>query len=200
MAADISMCPCYPRALQLLCLAGGLQTSNASPPLPMMPLRPFTKSAVGPESSSRLLVQSSFPVARSTCSVYGAIVFNSGVLRSMSRSGGAAAHAHVGDGHVSMYGIDCVGDCRRGVVVVKARKLRIQGTRARDRRRKAADMFVVVEGRRVEDPGKLSDPQMMTRTFGDSGGLGSAFGLRFTSMMKWCCSLWLVIPYSEFTP
>lgn len=82
--------------------------------------------------------------------MYGAIVLSSGVLRSMSRSGGAAAQAHVGDGHVSVYGMDGVGDCRRGAVVVNARKLRIEGARALDRRREAKDMFVVVEGRRVE--------------------------------------------------
>ena len=81
---------------------GGLQTSNASPPFPIIPFRPFTKAAVTPSSSSRLLAQSSFPVHRSTCSVYGAIVFNSGVLRSMSRLGGVEAHEHVGDGHDSV--------------------------------------------------------------------------------------------------
>ena len=81
---------------------GGLQTSNASPPFPITPLRPFTKAAVAPSSSSRLLAQSSFPVQRSTCSVYGAMVFNSGVLRSMSRLGGVEAHEHVGNGQDSV--------------------------------------------------------------------------------------------------
>lgn len=157
MAIHVSLYSCCSRTKQLLWLEGGLQTSNASPPLPMMLLRPFTKSAVGPESSSRLLVQSSFPVARSTCSVYGAMVFNNGVLRSMSRSGGAAAHAHVGDGHVSVYGIEGVGGCRRDFVVVKARKPPIEGARSRDRRRRVVDMFVVVEGGGVECLGKLSD-------------------------------------------
>lgn len=69
-----------------------------------------------------LLVQSSFPVHIITCSEYAAIVFNSGVLRSMSRLGGVDAHSQVGDGHVCVYGI--VGACRREGVVEKWRKRR----------------------------------------------------------------------------
>jgi len=41
-----------------------------------------------------------------TCSEYAAIVFNSGVLRSMSRSGGVEAHSHVGEGHVATVGTE----------------------------------------------------------------------------------------------
>lgn len=98
---------------------------------------------MAPSSSSRLLVQSSFPVQSSTCSVYGAIVFSRGVLRSMSRSAGAAAHTHVGDGHDSVYGMDCVGNCEREVAIEKVRELRIKSTRALDNRKKATDMLVV---------------------------------------------------------
>jgi hypothetical protein len=45
-------------------------------------------------------------VHRTTCSEYAAMVLRSGVARSMSRSGGVAAHSHVGDGHVGVYGIE----------------------------------------------------------------------------------------------
>jgi hypothetical protein len=52
-----------------------------------------------------LLVQSSCPVQNTTCSEYVAIVFSSGVLRSISRSGGVEVHSQVGEGHVDVYGI-----------------------------------------------------------------------------------------------
>jgi hypothetical protein len=56
-----------------------------------------------------------------TCSEYAAMVFSNGVLRSMSRSGGVAAHSQVGEGHDRVYGIV---DCKRVEVVEKARKAR----------------------------------------------------------------------------
>jgi hypothetical protein len=58
-------------------------------------------------------------------------VFNRGVLRSMSRPGGVGAHAHVGDGHASVYGIEGTGYWRRERVVEKARRVSVLGVRAR---------------------------------------------------------------------
>jgi hypothetical protein len=49
----------------------------------------------------------------------------------MSRSGGVDAHAHVGDGHIDVYGIV---DWKRGCAVEKMRKVR--GIDARDSRAK----------------------------------------------------------------
>lgn len=82
-----------------------MHTSNAGPPLPISPLTPRMKSPPELGSSSSLLVQSSFPVHTTTCSVYAAMVFRSGVLWSISRSGGMGAHSHVGDGHDGVYDI-----------------------------------------------------------------------------------------------
>lgn len=82
--------------------------------------------------------------------MYGAIVFSNGVLRSISKSGGVAAHAHVGDGHDSVYGTDWSGACRRGVMVEKERKVRMHGARARDRRKRLMDIVCWVVERKVE--------------------------------------------------
>jgi hypothetical protein len=60
------------------------------------------------------------------------MVLSSGVARSMSRSGGVAAHSHVGDGHVGVYGIV---DWKRGCVAEKERMARgidARGSRAKD--------------------------------------------------------------------
>jgi hypothetical protein len=60
------------------------------------------------------------------------MVFRSGVARSMSRSGGVAAHSHVGDGHVDVYGIE---DWKRSCAVEKERVVRgidARGSRAKD--------------------------------------------------------------------
>ena len=100
---------------------GNRPTSNPGPPFPITPLSPFTNSPVSPSSCSMLLTQSSFPVQKMTCSEYAAIVFNSGVLRSMSRSGGVAAHSQLGDGHDCVYGIAV---WKRVRVVEKERKAR----------------------------------------------------------------------------
>jgi hypothetical protein len=74
-----------------------------------------------------------------TCSAYAAIVLSSGVLRSISRSGGVEAHSHVGEGHVAVVGIDVwrrVGEDER------ARRLgrRIHGADMRKRRARVKDM------------------------------------------------------------
>jgi hypothetical protein len=105
----------------------------------MTPLSPLTKSPVAPSSCSMLLAQSSLPVHRMTCSAYGAIVFSSGVLRSMSRSAGAEAHSHVGAGHVGVYGILA---CRDDAVRENWRAVRIQGARARVIRGSRKDIMV----------------------------------------------------------
>jgi hypothetical protein len=86
-----------------------------------------------------LLAQSSLPVHMMTCSAYGAIVFSSGVLRSMSRSAGAEAHSHVGAGHVGVYGIVA---CLRDAVRENWRMLRIQGARAQVNRGSIKDILV----------------------------------------------------------
>jgi hypothetical protein len=61
------------------------------------------------------------------------MVLRSGVARSMSRSGGVAAHSHVGDGHVGVYGIDV--DWKRDCALEKERMARgidARGSRAKD--------------------------------------------------------------------
>lgn len=99
---------------------GDKQTSKAFPPLPITPFNPRIKSPESDSSSSIRLVQSSFPVHTSTCSVYGAIVWRRGVLRSISRSGGVPAHAHPVESHVGW--LDAVRPiCQCVDVVVKVR-------------------------------------------------------------------------------
>jgi hypothetical protein len=74
-----------------------------------------------------------------TCSAYAAIVLSSGVLRSMSRSGGVEAHSHVGEGHVAVVGIE---GCKRAGEDEKVRQLvrRIHGSDMRERRANVKDM------------------------------------------------------------
>ena len=82
------------------------------------------------------------------------MVLSSGVLRSMSRPGGVGAHAHVGDGHASTYGMGLgwMGDwrCR---VVVKKRGVRVGNGRVRARRRRGSEtsILVCVGGLRMGD-------------------------------------------------
>jgi hypothetical protein len=76
------------------------------------------------------------------------MVFSNGVLRSMSRSGGVAAHSQVGEGHDCVYGIV---DCKRVEVVEvveKARKAR--GTVTRDTRVKAMAVELACDGATVK--------------------------------------------------
>lgn len=116
---------------------GNGQTSNPFPPFPITPFNPLTNAPVRPSSCSMLLCQSSWPVHKTTCSEYAAIVLRSGVSRSMSRSGGVEAQAHVGDGHVAVVGIVLWRSVR---VVDKCRKLRMQGAGVRDRRANVYNM------------------------------------------------------------
>jgi hypothetical protein len=89
-----------------------------------------------------------------TCSAYAATVFNSGLLRSISRSGGDEAHSHVGEGHVAVVGM---GVWRRASVVENGRRnagrqaSRMHG--ARERRANVKDMMQCGESGR----GKLGD-------------------------------------------
>jgi hypothetical protein len=71
-----------------------------------------------------------------TCSEYAATVFRSGLLRSISRSGGVEAHSHVGEGHVAVVGMDVwwrvgvVEKVRGNVVVQRAGRMYRMGARA----------------------------------------------------------------------
>ena len=86
------------------------------------------KWPAGDVSSSIREVQSGFPVQSSTCDEYGAMVCRSGVLRSMSRPAGVTVQGHVGDGHVSVYGIV---DCSREKVVKSFRRAPMREMRER---------------------------------------------------------------------
>jgi hypothetical protein len=69
-----------------------------------------------------------------TCSEYAAIVFRSGVLRSMSRSGGVEAHSHVGEGHVATVGTEdwsLVGAKENGRCLVRREPVVDMGMRER---------------------------------------------------------------------
>lgn len=88
-----------------------LPTSKPVPPFPMTDFRPFMNAPVAPSSCSMLLCQSGLPVHNMTCSEYAAMVLRSGVLRSMSKSGGVDAHSHVGEGHDCVYGITVRRSC-----------------------------------------------------------------------------------------
>jgi hypothetical protein len=93
-----------------------------------------------------LLGQSDVPVHRMTWEEYAAMVFKSGVLRSMSRSGGVEVQAHVGAGQVGVVGIEVwkcgsvVEKVRRGNVRRLKRRL-IHGAGARKRRANVEDML-----------------------------------------------------------
>lgn len=99
-------------------MKGNEQTSNPGEPLPITPLIPWTKCCVGPESCSMLLCQSDWPVQRMICWLYAAMVFRRGVVRSMSRSEGAEAQGHVGEGQCAVVGME---ECARRWAVDKCR-------------------------------------------------------------------------------
>jgi hypothetical protein len=85
----------------------------------------------------RLLAQCCCASLLGRCSEYAATVFSSGLLRSMSRSGGEEVHSHVGEGHVAIVGM---GVWWRADVVAKVRgnvvrqASRMHGAGARERR------------------------------------------------------------------
>jgi hypothetical protein len=104
-----------------------------------------------------LLGQSDIPVHMITCSEYAAIVFKRDVLRSMSRSGGVEAQAHVGEGQVGVVEMEV---WKRAVVVEKVRRgairlvVCIHGAGARKRRANVKDMVCSLTDVRGK-PGKL---------------------------------------------
>lgn len=147
--------------------------SNATPPLPMIPLIPLTKSPVSPSSCAILLAQSSFPVQITTCSAYAAIVFNSGDLRSISRSGGIAAHSQVGEGHVCVYGIVT---CRREAILENFRTVCVVGARGRRVRNMACAEIQTIgrrAGGRLYVGSERGSARMTAFVVGDDGARSS---------------------------
>jgi hypothetical protein len=126
---------------------GNGQTSKPGAPLPITLFKPATISPVEPGVCSMLEGHAAVPVQSSTCEEYAATVCRSGDVRSMSRSGGVVAQAHVGEGQAGVRGI-----WRRGSVVEKARRENVRGTirgrihgkSMRERRVNVEDMVRVV--------------------------------------------------------
>jgi hypothetical protein len=138
---------CMSDSLQCCMYRGNGQTSKPGAPLPITLFRPATNSPVAPDVCSMLDGHAAVPVQSRTCDEYAATVWRSGDARSMSRSGGVGAQAHVGEGQIGVMGI-----WKRGSMVEKARRDNVRGvtrgrirvTGMRERRANVKDIVGVV--------------------------------------------------------